>query len=226
MSRPKLTAIVTADEHKAAAAAGKRPRTVVGTRLARYSCSLDASARASAKSCKRKNYMNETTKRPAGFTLIELMIVVAIIGILAAIAIPAYQNYTIRAQVAEGINLATAMRAAIATSFVDRGEAPTTRAQAGLSANATDSSGSYVSQIDITNGTIIITYGVNVSALVSTRTVALTPYETGDLSIVWRCGYAPAPPGLNELGTKSGGNKAAYIKSSVPVEYLPATCRQ
>src|SRR5262245_8976321 len=96
-----------------------------------------------------------------GFTLIELMIVVAIIGILAAIAIPAYQNYTIRAQVSEGINLAAAMRSAVATSFFDRGEAPATRLRAGLSAPAADSSGTYVSQIELTNGVLIVTYGGN-----------------------------------------------------------------
>ncbi len=78
-----------------------------------------------------------------GFTLIELMIVVAIIGILAAIAIPAYQDYTIRAQVSEGMTLAAAAKTAISESFSDKGVAPATRAAAGMTALA-DTSGNYV----------------------------------------------------------------------------------
>ena len=75
------------------------------------------------------------TKLQKGFTLIELMIVVAIIGILAAIAIPAYQDYTIRAQVSEGLNLAAAAKAAVAETFLNRGTAPANRTVAGMSAN-------------------------------------------------------------------------------------------
>ncbi len=79
-----------------------------------------------------------------GFTLIELMIVVAIIGILAAIAIPAYQDYTIRAQVTEGLSLASAAKTAVGEYFMNKGEAPTTRTIAGMSAAAIDTSGQYV----------------------------------------------------------------------------------
>jgi type IV pilus assembly protein PilA len=160
-----------------------------------------------------------------GFTLIELMIVVAIIGILASMAIPAYQSYAIRAQVSEGVSLGTAMKPAILTAFLDDGEAPVDRTAAGLTATATDSMGSYVSSVDVDDGVIVVTYGSEASAAISGLTVTMTPYETADQSIVWRCGSAPAPTGLNELGTAGGGNRAAYIAPTVPVQYLPSACR-
>jgi type IV pilus assembly protein PilA len=160
-----------------------------------------------------------------GFTLIELMIVVAIIGILASMAIPAYQSYTIRAQIAEGLNIAAATKPPIVISYQERGQAPANRVAAGLSANPADSSGAYVQSIDVTNGVIVVTYGNAVSAIVSGLTLTLTPYETNDQGVVWRCGFAAGPAGLALLGTAGGGNAAAYIAPTVPSQYLPSNCR-
>src|SRR5690242_453363 len=96
-----------------------------------------------------------------GFTLIELMIVVAIIGILAAIAIPAYQDYTIRSQVTEGLNLAASVKAAVAERFAQTGTWPTTLTDIGIAdaAGETPPSGKYVASVDLAgnNGTIVIT---------------------------------------------------------------------
>ncbi|HJR69434.1 MAG TPA: pilin [Gammaproteobacteria bacterium] len=168
-----------------------------------------------------------TTQRnlETGFTLIELMIVVAIIGILASMAIPAYQTYTVRAQVAEGLTLAAAAKHPIVTSFLDTGQAPVDRVTAGLSPNAGDSNGRYVTAINVNNGVLVITYGYDANAVINGLTLTLTPYETADSTVVWRCGAAPAPPGLNEIGTAGGANAAAYIAPTVPPQYLPGNCR-
>jgi len=169
------------------------------------------------------------TKLQKGFTLIELMIVVAIIGILAAIAIPAYQDYTIRAQVSEGMNLAAAAKAAVAESFLNRGGAPATRTIAGMSPVATDTSGKYVTSVDVANGTIVITYGNEANAQIKGKTLGLTPYETPDLSIAWKCGGAGAPAGAALMGTSGGGNVAVLndgtLAGAALVKYLPSACR-
>jgi type IV pilus assembly protein PilA len=170
------------------------------------------------------------TKLQKGFTLIELMIVVAIIGILAAIAIPAYQDYTVRAQVSEGMNLAAAAKAAVAEFYLNRGRAPATRLEAGMSATATDTSGKYVQSVGVTNGTILITFGNEANQVLAgtPETLGLTPYETPDRSVAWRCGAAPVPNGTQLLGTGSA-TVAAYnggtLAAAALQKYLPAACR-
>jgi type IV pilus assembly protein PilA len=123
-----------------------------------------------------------------GFTLIELMIVIAILGILMAIAIPAYQDYTVRAKVSEGMNLAGAAKLAVAEYRNSNGKFPT-QASSGISSTIT---GNNVSGVTIGgSGRITITYS-NDSAI-STNTVILVPtFTTG--SVTWACTEGTVAP--------------------------------
>ena len=160
-----------------------------------------------------------------GFTLIELMIVVAIIGILAAIAIPAYQDYTIRGQVTEGLSLAAAAKAAVSESFTNTGVAPATRTAAGMTANATDTSGNYVKQLLVTNGVIQITYSntapQRANAAINNMTLTLVPYLATDMSVIWKC------RALGSVANPSGTlmNGAANTVGTLTAKYAPAECR-
>jgi type IV pilus assembly protein PilA len=159
-------------------------------------------------------------KMQKGFTLIELMIVVAIIGILAAIAIPAYQNYTVRAQVTEGLNLADGWKTAVAEYYAQMGAFPTlAQLQA---AGLTASTGKYVTSVTSASGNITVTYGnqANATALAAGQNVlGLTAYTNTNNDIVWICGLAAVPGGLTIAGGATAGGG-----TTVKAQYLPTTC--
>lgn len=123
-----------------------------------------------------------------GFTLIELMIVVAIIGILAAVALPAYQDYTARSQMSEALSLAGGARTAVTEFWTTEGKFPSTNASAGL-ADAANISGAYVLSVDAgtTPGTIIATMqATGVASGIQSSTLTLSAVTNAG-SIDWVC---------------------------------------
>jgi type IV pilus assembly protein PilA len=157
-----------------------------------------------------------------GFTLIELMIVVAIIGILAAIAIPAYQDYTIRAQVTEGLNLMSDIKAGVAEWYAQEGSWPSAITALGIS-SATAKSGKYVTQIEVNDGTIIATFGKQANSNINGDALALQPRLSGNNDVVWVCGRRVSPSGVGD--PSAGAAPGASGLTTVASKYLPANCR-
>ena len=150
-----------------------------------------------------------------GFTLIELMIVVAIIGILAAIALPAYQDYTIRSQVSEGPTLAEGVKLAVAEYYANNGTWPADNTAIGYTSTV---SGTYVTNIANLAGSVVITYGPpKAHTKIQGKNLAITAGVNVNGDIAWSCGLTTTDP--------TGFTFAAKQTTDVDPKYLPSSCR-
>lgn len=150
-----------------------------------------------------------------GFTLIELMIVIAIIGILAVIALPAYQDYTARAQISEAISLMEGQKSAVVEYYADKGAWPTGNTQAGI---ATSIQGKYVEKVEVGGNGVITAEmkATDVNKEIQGKTVSLTPHAT----------TAGATPGA--AATANGSftwTCAPGTTNGVDPKFLPSSCR-
>ncbi|MEM7281880.1 MAG: pilin [Pseudomonadota bacterium] len=154
-----------------------------------------------------------------GFTLIELMIVVAIIGILAAIAIPSYHDFTIRAQVVEAFSITSELKLSLKDYHKFNGRFPANNEAASLP-KPEHLMGHYVKRIDIENGSMHITFGHQVNQLMMDKVLSIRPSMVDgspESPYSWSCGYRDPPPGMTALGEN---------RTDITPKFLPSSCKR
>ena len=163
--------------------------------------------------------MNASAQRnSAGFTLIELMIVIAIMGILATMAMPTFQDRVIRTQVTEALNLADFAKQGVAAFYGKAKRMPRDNAEAGLPPGDRIM-GNYVTDVSVKEGAIVVTMGNRVNAHIEGKKLALRPAVVEGhptVPIAWICGNAPAPGKMKVLGAND---------TTLPGPHLPIDCR-
>ncbi len=153
-----------------------------------------------------------------GFTLIELMIVIAIVGILAAVALPAYQDYTARAQVSEAILLAEGQKSAVTEYYLNHGKWPDGNSDAGV-ATSSKIKGKYVEKVEVKNGVVTATMlSTGVNKEIKGKKLSLWA-KRQDGSVKWFCGQpVTRADKANDAVTANGNEK-------IDTKHLPSTCR-
>ncbi|HEZ6125098.1 TPA: pilin [Neisseria meningitidis] len=158
-----------------------------------------------------------------GFTLIELMIVIAIVGILAAVALPAYQDYTARAQVSEAILLAEGQKSAVTEYYLNHGKWPSDNSAAGVASSA-DIKGKYVQKVEVANGVITAemkSSGVN-KEIQGKKLSLWAKRQAG--SVKWFCGQ-PVTRTANNTANDAVAVAANDNNGKINTKHLPSTCR-
>ncbi|ENS9437359.1 prepilin-type N-terminal cleavage/methylation domain-containing protein [Neisseria gonorrhoeae] len=155
-----------------------------------------------------------------GFTLIELMIVIAIVGILAAVALPAYQDYTARAQVSEAILLAEGQKSAVTEYYLNHGKWPENNDSAGVASPPSNIKGKYVESVTVANGVVtakMLSSGVN-KEIQGKKLSLWAKREAG--SVKWFCGQP-----VQRTGDNDDDVTAVTDNNNIETKHLPSTCR-
>ncbi|HFC7331219.1 pilin [Neisseria meningitidis] len=158
-----------------------------------------------------------------GFTLIELMIVIAIVGILAAVALPAYQDYTARAQVSEAILLAEGQKSAVTEYYLNHGIWPSDNSAAGVASSA-DIKGKYVEKVEVKNGVVTATMASsNVNNEIKGKKLSLWAKRQNG-SVKWFCGQ-PVTRAANNTAKDAVTAANDNSNNGINTKHLPSTCR-
>ncbi|HEZ3025536.1 TPA: fimbrial major subunit PilE [Neisseria meningitidis] len=158
-----------------------------------------------------------------GFTLIELMIVIAIVGILAAVALPAYQDYTARAQVSEAILLAEGQKSAVTEYYLNHGEWPGDNSSAGV-ATSSEIKGKYVKSVEVKNGVVTAQMASsNVNNEIKGKKLSLWAKRQAG-SVKWFCGQ-PVERDNAKAANDDVTAAAAANGKKIDTKHLPSTCR-
>ncbi|HEZ8095237.1 TPA: pilin [Neisseria meningitidis] len=157
-----------------------------------------------------------------GFTLIELMIVIAIVGILAAVALPAYQDYTARAQVSEAILLAEGQKSAVTEYYLNHGIWPANNSSAGVASSPSDIKGKYVQKVEVNNGVITATMlSTGVNKEIQGKKLSLWAKRQNG-SVKWFCGQ---PVKRDANANANADDVTADSDKKIDTKHLPSTCR-
>lgn len=154
-----------------------------------------------------------------GFTWIEMLMVIGVIGVLALMAIPSMRDGVLKKQVGEGLALADVARRGVQAAYALTGEMPADNRAAGVPESA-KIVGNVVKSVSVEQGAITVVYGNNASNAIAGKRVTLRPAVVPDEKVVpiaWLCHLAKAPEGMQVHGQD---------QTDVPPEWLPATCRQ
>jgi type IV pilus assembly protein PilA len=158
-----------------------------------------------------------------GFTVIELLLVIAATAIVAAVLLSAYRTHVVRREVAAGVEAAAGLERIVEKAFRDSGQMPADWSELGT--GPADHLEGYVESIDLVYGRLDITYGNRAHPVIVGRRVSLTPYETVSQDVVWICGNAIPGLGLKPLGFAAGGAQSVQVPATIEARYLPSSCR-